>query len=60
MGLPDGWVTKFDLPYQAQLHILGNGVVPQQAARALFLLIDECGGFRSERSEPVTRTVDDG
>lgn len=35
MGLPDGWVT--DVPgitRNAQLHALGNGVVPQQAAAA--------------------------
>lgn len=36
MGLPDGWVT--DVPgvsHNAALRILGNGVVPQQAAAAL-------------------------
>lgn len=37
MGLPDGWVTDraIGLPYYGQLHLLGNGVVPQQAARAI-------------------------
>lgn len=35
MGLPDGWVTDIDIPRSAQLRILGNGVVPQQAAAAL-------------------------
>lgn len=35
MGLPDGWVTDVGLSRAAQLRILGNGVVPQQAAHAL-------------------------
>jgi len=38
MGLPDGWVTGVDIPRNAQLKALGNGVVPQQAAMALRLL----------------------
>ena len=38
MGLPDGWVTDIDVPRSQQLKILGNGVVPQQAYRALELL----------------------
>ena len=38
MGLPEGWVTDVDLPRSQQLKILGNGVVPQQAYRALELL----------------------
>lgn len=33
MGLPDGWVTDI-LPRRAALRVLGNGVVPQQAAAA--------------------------
>lgn len=37
-GLPDGWVTGVDIPRNAQLKALGNGVVPQQAAMALRLL----------------------
>ncbi|GAA1112024.1 hypothetical protein GCM10009642_58090 [Nocardiopsis metallicus] len=43
MGLPAGWVTDPDLglPRTAQLHILGNGVVPQQAAVAMRHLIAE-------------------
>ncbi|NEC15998.1 DNA cytosine methyltransferase [Streptomyces sp. SID8014] len=33
MGLPTGWVTDVaDTPRKEQLRILGNGVVPQQAA----------------------------
>ncbi|WP_091514035.1 DNA cytosine methyltransferase [Amycolatopsis sacchari] len=43
MGLPDGFVTDpaLGLPRNAQLRALGNGVVPQQAAHAITLLIDE-------------------
>ena len=38
MGLPSGWVTGIDLPRAQMLKILGNGVVPQQALKALQLL----------------------
>jgi DNA (cytosine-5)-methyltransferase 1 len=38
MGLPAGWVTDVDITRSQQLKILGNGVVPQQAYRALELL----------------------
>ena len=38
MGLPDGWVTDMDISRAQMLKILGNGVVPQQAYRALELL----------------------
>ena len=34
MGLPDGWVTDL-IPNRRALRVLGNGVVPQQAAYAL-------------------------
>jgi DNA (cytosine-5)-methyltransferase 1 len=41
MGLDDGWVTDIPgLPYFAQLRALGNGVVPQQAALAVSVLLD--------------------
>jgi len=40
MGLPNGWVTDVELPRAQMLKILGNGVVPQQAYRALELLLD--------------------
>jgi DNA (cytosine-5)-methyltransferase 1 len=40
MGLPEGWVTDVDLPRSQMLKILGNGVVPQQAYRALQLLVN--------------------
>ena len=39
MGLPDGHVTDLDLTRQQQLRMLGNGVVPQQAALAVHTLI---------------------
>jgi hypothetical protein len=41
MGLPPGWVTAehLDLPRTAQLRALGNGVMPEQAAHALRLLL---------------------
>lgn len=37
MGLPQGWVTNL-VPNRRALRVLGNGVVPQQAALALNLL----------------------
>jgi DNA (cytosine-5)-methyltransferase 1 len=53
MGLPAGFVTGLDLPYSAQMRILGNGVVPQQATAALQLLvrtaIDSMGELQRER-----------
>lgn len=39
MGLPAGWVTDVNLPATAQLAALGNGIVPQQAALAIRLLL---------------------
>ena len=40
MGLPAGWVTDVPgLSRNAQLKALGNGVVPQQAALALSILL---------------------
>ncbi|MCX5206924.1 DNA (cytosine-5-)-methyltransferase [Streptomyces sp. NBC_00237] len=42
MGLPTGWITHTPgLSRAAQLHLLGNSVVPQQAAHALNLLLSE-------------------
>jgi hypothetical protein len=41
MGLSEGWVTALRLPRTAQLRALGNGVVPQQAAHAVSLLLDD-------------------
>lgn len=40
MGLPEGWVTDVPgLSRNAQLKALGNGVVPQQGALALRMLL---------------------
>jgi len=39
MGMPRGFVTDLGLPYDAQHRALGNGVVPQQAAVALWQLV---------------------
>lgn len=40
MGLPEGWVTDVPgLTKNDQLHALGNGVVPQQAAAAIRQLL---------------------
>lgn len=39
MGLPEGHVTDLDLSRERQLRMLGNGVVPQQAALAVRTLI---------------------
>lgn len=43
MGLPDGWVTDAGIPRNAQLKALGNGVVPQQLALALTILLPRLG-----------------
>jgi DNA (cytosine-5)-methyltransferase 1 len=39
MGWAEGWVTALPLSRNAQLKILGNGVVPQQAAAAVRFLL---------------------
>jgi DNA (cytosine-5)-methyltransferase 1 len=45
MGLPDGWVTDVPgVPRNEQLRMLGNGVVPQQAAAALECLLQVLAG----------------
>jgi DNA (cytosine-5)-methyltransferase 1 len=41
MGLPEGHVTSLGLSRTAELKMLGNGVVPQQAALALHYLTQE-------------------
>lgn len=44
MGLPAGWVTEVPgLSRAEQIKALGNGVVPQQAAEALRLLLPDVG-----------------
>ena len=41
MGLPAGWVTDVPgLSRNDQLHAIGNGVVPQQGAAAIRLLLE--------------------
>jgi len=40
MGLPDGHVCDLGLSRTAELKMLGNGVVPAQAALALTVLDD--------------------
>lgn len=45
MGLPEGWVTEVPgLSYKEQLHAIGNGVCPQQAAQALRRLLSSPDG----------------
>lgn len=39
MGLPAGWVCAIGLPRTVALRVLGNGVVPHQAAAALRALL---------------------
>ena len=41
MGVPPGWVTELPLSRVDQLRILGNGVVPLQAAFAVEMLLDD-------------------
>jgi len=41
MGLPKGWVTGLGLSRKDELKACGNGVVPQQAALALSLLLSD-------------------
>ncbi|MGW4638032.1 DNA cytosine methyltransferase [Sphaerisporangium sp. NPDC004334] len=42
MGLPAGWVTDVpDISRNGQLHLIGNGVVPQQATAALLDLLPD-------------------
>lgn len=43
MGLPDGWVTDVGLSRNEELKACGNGVVPQQAALALKILLTDVG-----------------
>lgn len=41
MGLPDGWITGVPgLTRNQMLKLGGNGVVPQQGAAALTVLLD--------------------
>ena len=40
MMLPAGWVTDCDVTRNQAIKVLGNGVVPPQAAAALRLMLD--------------------
>lgn len=55
MGLPAGWITDVGLSRNDELKACGNGVVPQQAALALQILLD--GAFLQGSSIPVLPTV---
>lgn len=50
-GLEPGWVTALGLPRTAELRALGNGVVPQQAAHALALLLTDLGALLGDTDE---------
>jgi DNA (cytosine-5)-methyltransferase 1 len=52
MGLEPGWVTDLPLPRTAQLRALGNGVVPQQAAFALSLLLTDLHQLNPDMPSP--------
>ncbi|MCC8244992.1 DNA cytosine methyltransferase [Saccharothrix sp. NEAU-S10] len=56
MGLPPGWVTDLPLPRTAQLRALGNGVVPQQAAHAVSLLLHDLAELIHADHRPDTGT----
>lgn len=61
MGLPDGWVSDVPgLSRNDQLHALGNGVVPQQAAAAVGFLLESAPGWvRADLSLTTDRTEND-
>jgi DNA (cytosine-5)-methyltransferase 1 len=40
MGLPEGWVTATGIARSRQIEVLGNGVVPQQAAYAVGSMVE--------------------
>lgn len=47
MGLPPGWVTDLGFSRKDMFRLLGNGVVPLQAALAIRGLLDEESNDRS-------------
>lgn len=53
MGLPRGWVTDLPLPYSAKHRAVGNGVVPQQAVRALLTLVGMAVTALREQNDQV-------
>lgn len=56
MGLPPGWITDLPLPRTAQLRALGNGVVPQQAAYAMALLLHDLAELLDINTDTGTAT----
>ena len=61
-GLPAGWVTEVPgLSRNAQLKILGNGVVPQSAALAFAIMLPRAAVLsRSARITGMTDAIDHG
>ena len=63
MGLPTGWVTspEIGLTRNEQLKACGNGVVPQQAVLALWMLLDGVNVERERERDVMlpTPTVSD-
>ncbi|MGW5646204.1 hypothetical protein ACWEV3_40335 [Saccharopolyspora sp. NPDC003752] len=51
MGLLPGWVTDLPLPRTAQLRALGNGVLPQQAAHAIALLLSDFAALTDDHTD---------
>jgi DNA (cytosine-5)-methyltransferase 1 len=54
MGLAgpySGWVTDLDISRAAKLRMLGNGVVPQQAAYAIRLLLADLIALNAEHEQ---------
>ncbi|CAM3402611.1 hypothetical protein KIPE111705_06795 [Kibdelosporangium persicum] len=51
-GLEPGWVTDLPLPRTVLLRALGNGVVPQQAAHAVSLLLDDLAALVHTGRQP--------
>jgi DNA (cytosine-5)-methyltransferase 1 len=56
MGLAEGWITDLPLPRTAQLRALGNGVVPQQAAYAVALLLADLAELLDINTDTGTAT----
>ena len=55
MGLPQGWVTGIPgLTRIKQLRALGNGVVPQQATKAIRRLLNETNNAASRPDDRFT------
>jgi DNA (cytosine-5)-methyltransferase 1 len=54
MGIPAGFITDLGLPYYAQHQLIGNGVVPLQAATALRQLIRQTLNHDEHASLPLS------